>query len=426
MRLLLVNQHYPPDLGATGRLIAQLAERLAAVGHDVTVLTGRPTYDEARRESSPPATEIRAGVRVVRLPLLRRRDGALGRALHYLSFAGSTLLAGLCRRRPDVVLAWSSTPLFGGVAALRIARFHRCHFVYGVQDVYPEIALALGVMRPGVIARAGQALERLAWRGADRVVVIGNALAGVARDRGVEPGRVTVIETWADTEAIRPRGESAFRGEVGLGEEDFVVQYAGNLGRSQDLETVLEAARLVEEACGATAEAGEAPSGPAPPAARPIRFLLVGSGASAGSVGDRAAGRANVVTAPFQDEERLADVLAAADLSLVPLRRGLGRYCVPSKVYSVLASGRPVGAMMDSDNDVARIVEEGDCGFRIDPEDPAALAAEILRLAAEPERARRWGENGRRWGEERASLDRAAGQYEEMFRELIEDSRFPL
>ena len=104
-----------------------------------------------------------------------------------------------------------------------------------------------------------------------------------------------------------------------------------------------------------------------------------------------------------------------ADLSLVPLRRGLGRYCVPSKVYSILASGRPVGAVLDDDNDIARIVEEIDCGFRVDPDDPESLAREILRLAEDRDLARRQGRNGREFGECEGSLERAANDYECVF-----------
>ncbi len=418
MKLLLVNQHYPPDAGATGKLVAQLAERLAQGGHDVTVLTGRPTYEESGRASAP-RREERNGVQVVRLPLLPRRSGPFGRALHYLSFGMSLRLAGRRQPKPDVVMAWSSTPMFGGPAALAVARHHRCPFVYGVQDVYPEIAVALGVLRNRVLIRIARALERRAWTGAARVVVIGRGLREFAADRGIDPGRVTLIENWADTDAIRPQASSALRRELGFAEDDFVVQYAGNLGRSQGLDTVLEAARLIEDRKRGAA-AGPSGAEIAPPS---VRFLLVGSGVTAPEVRRRAEEVASVATVPFQSEDRLNDVLAAADLALVPLRAGFGRLCVPSKVYSILASGRPVGAMLDADSDVARIVGSGECGFRVDPDDPVSLADEILRLAAEPDRARRLGANGRAWGEDRGSLKRAAGQYEEMLENVIARSR---
>jgi colanic acid biosynthesis glycosyl transferase WcaI len=395
VKLLLINQHYPPDPGATGRLTAQLAEKLAASGHQVTVLTGRPTYEEAIGVPAP-RDEMRGDVRVIRLPLLARWSGPIGRALHYLSFALSLVVGGLRVARPDAILAYSSTPLFGGVAALLLAGLKRCPLVYGVNDVYPEMAIALGVLREGALARVGRFLETLAWRGASRLVLIGDRLRDVALARGIPAERIAVIPNWADANRIAPLEKSALRREWGIDDDEFLVEYAGNFGRSQGLETVLEAARIVERTTSQ------------------VRFVFVGGG-SAADVDQWTAAVPRLKVLPFQPEERLSEVLSAADLSLVPLRHGLGRYCVPSKVYSILASGRPVGAVVDPDNDVARIVEEIDCGFRVDPDDPESLAREILRLAGDPERARRLGRNGREFGECEGSLERAATAYECVF-----------
>jgi colanic acid biosynthesis glycosyl transferase WcaI len=395
VKLLLINQHYPPDPGATGRLTAQLAERLARNGHEVTVLTGRPTYEEAKGLPAP-REEVRGSVRVIRLPLLARRKGPIGRALHYLSFAVSLLAGGLFVPRPHVIHAYSSTPIFGGVAALLLARLKRCPLVYGVNDVYPEMAIALGVLREGPLARLGRGLETIAWRGAARLVLIGERLREVALARGIPAARLAIIPNWADANRIAPIERSVFRREWGIEDDEFLVEYAGNFGRSQGLETVLEAARIVERATSQ------------------VRFVFVGGG-SAAEVEEWTAAVPRLKVLPFQPEERLSEVLSAADLSLVPLRRGLGRYCVPSKIYSILASGRPVGAVVDRDNDVARIVEEIDCGFRVDPDDPESLAREILRLAGDPDRARRQGRKGREFGECEGSLERAATAYECVF-----------
>lgn len=396
MNLLLVNQHYPPDSGATGRLLAQLAEALVERDHDVTVVTGRPTYEEALGLDAP-ARETRNGVDVRRLPLLPRWNGPAGRVLHYLSFAVAFLVSGLFRRRPEAILAFSSTPMFGGVAALALARIQRTPLVYVVQDVYPEIAEALGVVRGRWLGRMARHLETIVWRGADRVVLIGDELRAVAAGRRVNDVRLTTIANWADVDQIRPLDISPFRCEMGYSADDFVVEYAGNFGRSQDLETVLSAARIVE-AGGDTS----------------VKFLLVGDGCASDDVYRRAEGLSNVSVTGYQPEERLSDVLAAADLSLIPLRSGLTRYSVPSKVYSILASGRPVGASIDLDSEVSRIVTEGNCGFRVEPDDAASMAAEILRLAGNRDLARELGRNGRKLGEEKGSLARAVREYEEL------------
>lgn len=403
MRILLLNQHYPPDSGATGRLLADLAEGLAARGHDITVLTGRPTYP-GPREPSVPARERLRGVDVVRVRMMRRREGAMGRGLHYVGYALGSLVRGLRLPRPDVIIAFSSTPVFGGLAAWALAWAKRCPFVYCVQDVHPEISAALGALRSAAVVRTLRGWEAVAWRGAARVVVIGDDLRAAAADRRVAPERVVTIRNWADTTRIEPKQRSAFRGEVGFTGEHFVVQYAGNLGRAQDLDTVLAASRLAHRADDR------------------VRLLLVGAGSGAEGLARSARDAEDaegVRFADFQPEERVADVLAAADVSLVPLRKGLAQWCVPSKVYSILASGRPVGAVVDARSEVARVVEEGDCGFRVDPGDVASLAREILRLSSDRERTSRLGRNARAWLEKDGGLDRALRQYETLLQDVV-------
>lgn len=405
MKLLLVNQHYPPDAGATGKLAAQLAGSLVRRGHEVTALTGRPTYEEAKGARAP-RSEWRDGVHVIRLPLLPRRDSPASRLFHYASFALALAARAPFLARPDAVLAFSSTPVFGGAASALLARFLGTPFVYVVQDVYPEVAVALGVLREGVLERAARLLETLAWRSAARVVVIGPEMAEAARRRGVDEERLVVIGNWADPLEIRPAAGEAFRREAGIAEDEFVVEYAGNLGRSQDLDAVLRAIRIVEERA----------------VSRPVRFLFVGSGTRSDEIRREAERCANVTVMPRQPEEKLVDVLAAADLSLVPLRRGLSRWCVPSKVYSILASGRPVGACIDAESEVARIVADSACGFRVDAGDAAALAEEILRLAGDPERARRLGQRGRFRAETTDSREHAVDRYEELLERVVRSS----
>jgi colanic acid biosynthesis glycosyl transferase WcaI len=419
LSFLFVNQHYPPDPAPTGTLLAELARALAARGHSIRVLTGRPTYEEARR-TRVPREEIQGGVHVVRLPILPRARGAAGRFAHYVSFALALVVAGLRGPRPRAILAFSSTPLVGGLASLALARLRGVPWIYVVQDVYPEVAVALGVLRPrGIATRIAAWIESASWRGASRVVLIGKDLVDVARARGVRPERITVIENWVDVSRIRPRAESELRREAHIEDDAFVVQYAGNLGRSQDLDTVLAAADLVERTLAADAAIGAGGvESEARRRAPRVRFLLVGSGARAAEMRGRAERLEHLRVLPFQPEDRLADVLAAADLALVPLRSGLTRFSVPSKVYSILASGRAIGAAIDAGSEVARIVDEAECGFRVDPGDAEGLAAEILRLAKDPPRAARWGSNARHWVERHGTLERAATAYESILTEV--------
>jgi glycosyltransferase involved in cell wall biosynthesis len=400
LRVLLLNQHYPPDEGATGRLLADLAQGLAARGHDITVLTGRPNYASSRRLVAPTHEKLH-GVHVVRVPMARRREGFLGRGIHYASFALTSWARGFFVRRPDVIVAFSSTPAFGGVSALCLARALRRPFIYCVEDVHPEIAAALGALRGRRVIRVLRAVEAMAWRRAERLVLIGDDLRAAAAGRGVDASRVVTIANWADTSRITPRERSAFREQMGLKEDHFVVQYAGNLGRAQDLDTVVAATTLAHRSD------------------ERVRLLCVGAGSSRSALSRVAEASPGVLVADFQPEERVADVLAAADVSLVPLRAGLSRWCVPSKVYSILASGRAVGAVVDRGSEVARVVDEACCGFRVDPGDAPALAREILRLASDRASTRRLGANGRSWLERNGALSRALDAYEGLLEEVV-------
>lgn len=373
--------------------MAELAAALASRGHEAILVTGRPSYPEARRLPAP-SRERCGGVTIHRVPTLPRREGKLGRGLHYLSFASSALLRALTLPRPDVVLAFSSTPFFGGPAAALLAAAKRCPLVYCVQDVHPEISVALGALREGSLVRWMRRFETITWRAAARVIVIADDLAEGAASRGVDAARLVTVRNWADPSHITPGSGSVLRDRLGFAPDDFVVQYAGNFGRAQDLETVLEAARLAGRKDGR------------------VKLLLVGAGSGQGSIERRALRVPGAVVVPFQPEAQVSDVLAAADLALVPLHRGLTRWCVPSKIYSILASGRPVGAILDAGSEVARVVESADCGFRVDPGDVAGLARHILDLASDRARATRYGANARRWLEHEATLARAVSEYE--------------
>lgn len=407
MKFLLVNQHYPPDPAPTGTLLAQLAEGLQRRGHEVTVITGAPSYEEARGARRA-GIAVEGGVRVVRLPLFARTAGVIGRAVHYLSFAASFFVAALREPRPEAILAFSSTPLAGGFVAWLLAKIRGAAFVYTVQDVHPDIAIALGLVKRGWLAGLAHWAESLTWRSADRLVLIGKDLEPVALSRGVSREKVRLISNWADLDRIRPLAFSPVRRELGLSDETFVVEYAGNLGRSQDLETILEAARLLEE------KESEAD--------RPIRFLFVGGGAKAQEVEARCSERTNVRVIPFLSEDRVGEVLAAADLSLVPLRPGLTRYSVPSKMYSILASGRPIGASIDAGSEVARVVENAGCGFRVEPGDVKALADEIAVLAADADLCETMGRRAREWAERHGGVDRAVRAYERVLVDLASRS----
>ena len=409
MNLLVLCPHFEPDLAPTGEVMTQIAHGLVDRGHRLHVVTALPWYLHHRVEEGwrgrPWRTEDTPWGHITRVhPFPTDKTNIPARAL---AFGGFTALTGVRaaagRTRPDVVLAMSP-PLTLGAAGWAVARLRRAPFVFNIQDVFPDVAVELGVLTNPRVISAASWLERTSYRAADAVTVLSddlrdNVVAKLGNGRGSDPGKVRVIPNFVDTDRIRPADpENAYRAEHGLSGKR-VVLYAGNVGLSQSLDLLVDAAKRF---------AGR----------DDVVFVINGGGSARAELERSAGGLANLRFVDMQPKERLPEVLAAGDIHVVPLRRGLARSSVPSKLYSILAAGRPVLASVDEGTEVARTIERAGAGVAVAPEDPDAFAAGLTRLLDDPEGARQMGERGRRFVEGWASPAAVAGQYEALFEEL--------
>jgi glycosyltransferase involved in cell wall biosynthesis len=377
MRVLVVNQYFYPDQSSTAQLLTELCEDLAEY-YDVTVICGRPSY-------SPVTAARRRGIvrreRYGRVKILRTwstsfpRDSIVGRLSNYGTYLASSFVGGLMASRPDVVITMTDPP-FVALVAMVVSKLRRAPFVYVNQDVFPEVALALGVLREGRTARGLRSLNGHLRSSAAAVVAIG----GEMRDRlialGTPASKVRVIENWADTSAIQPV-ERVSPMRIAQGWTDRrVVMHSGNVGLSQDLWALVDAAELLHDR-------------------HDILIVIVGEGGAKQGLRRRAAdkGLDNVLFLPYQPKESLSASLGAADLHFIGLHKGLGGFIVPSKVYGIMAAGRPFLAAVEPGTEPDRIAQAFDCGVTTPPGDPAAIAAGIreamsLDLPAMGERAR--------------------------------------
>ena len=321
----------------------------------------------------------------------------LHRLASYLSFNALATLAGLLRRPAyDVILAPNGS-FFTGIAAALIGVAHGCPFVYNVQDLYPEVPVSAGQLtNPYAIAGLAR-LEGLMYRAAAHISVIAPSFHANLLAKGVPASKLALIPNFVDTAFIRPLPRrNAFSQAHGL-DARFVVSYAGNLGYVYDLHSVLEAAALLA---------------PHPD----ILFLIVGDGVSKPELEQRAStlGLTNVRFLPFQPLEQLPQMRATADIQLSPHRPGTTGYSLPSKLYEVMASARPLLVAADADSDVARLVEAAGCGLSLPPGDPARLADAILALRADPARRASMGAAGRRYAEQHLSPQVVIDQYHDL------------
>jgi glycosyltransferase involved in cell wall biosynthesis len=406
MRLVFVNRFFHPDHSATSQILSDLAFGLASRGHEVHVVTSRLRYD--RPASVLPAHETVRGVTVHRVWTSRfGRESLPGRAMDYLTF----YLASLWRilrlaRRGTVVVAKTDPPMISVVAALA-AGLRDARLAHWTQDLFPEVAVAVGFRAlPAGFARPLAAVRDWSLRRADRVVAIGEQMRARLLDRGVPEAKLAVIHNWADGAAIAwpdaPAGAQAnpLRREWGL-EGRFVVGYSGNLGRVHEFDAVLDAA-------GALA------------AREDIAFLFIGGGhqLEALKAEARRRGLANMQFRPYQPRERLAQSLAACDAHLVTLRPGLEGLVLPSKLYGVLAAARPVLFVGTAEGEIAALLRTAQCGEAFDADDFVSLAECIGRIASDRPLARRMGESSRRLFDERFAMPIAIGQWERLLAQI--------
>ncbi len=364
LRVCYFNRSYWPDTGATGQLLTELAEDLVAVhGMAVTVVTGHPITGEQL-----PGRETRNGVEIVRAAgttFSQRRFA--GRATNYLTYFLSALWAAVRLPRQDVTVALTDPPIIG-LAAL--AARPRRGMVFFCQDIFPEVAGLLADFHSPMVNAVLDRLNRLLVRRAARVVALGDTMAQRLVDgKGARPSTITVIHNWADTEAIVPADKhNVFAAAHGLGDR-FVVLHAGNIGHSQNLDAVIEAAAHLR-------------------ARADILFLFIGDGnrrpALEAAVVER--GLANVRFLPFQPRDQLRWTYASSDVCLVSLKPGLAGYIVPSKLYPILAAGRPYLAAVEPSSEVAALTTAHGSGVLTTPGDAGELAAAIVALADDPAR----------------------------------------
>lgn len=413
MNILVLCPHFEPDIAPTGEVMTTIAHGLVAQGHRLHVITALPWYRHHRLEPGWEGRPIRVqetdwGAITRVHPFPTNKANIPARAAAFGAYTALVTAVGLAARRgpkPQLVLAMSP-PITLGIAGWLVARCHRVPYVFNVQDIFPDVAVELGAITNKRLIAAAAALERFIYRRADAVTVLSGELASnvsAKLGRGRAPKRPTavrVIPNFVDTGFLN----------VGHPENDYrrqhdlvgrtVVMYAGNVGLSQSLDLVVGAARALQET-------------------QPeVCFVINGEGSGRAELQRAAAGLTNLRFVDYQPKALLGQVLAAGDLHLVPLRRGLAHASVPSKLYSILAAGRPVLASVDPGTEVARTVADAGAGISVPPDDQEAFLTALRDLL---DRRHEWaamGAAGRSFVQGWASPTAVAEAYGALFEEL--------
>jgi colanic acid biosynthesis glycosyl transferase WcaI len=413
MRVFFLNRFFYPDHSATSQMLSDLAFELAARGHDVEVITSVLTYSGSRISNR---RETVRGVAILRLPTTAfGRTSLAGRAMDYLAFYVSALLSLLWRvKRGDIVVAKTDPPMLSLITA-PVCAIKGARSVNWLQDLFPEVAIALGFgrgrNRKWVLTLLLK-LRNFSLRKASANVVIGESMARNLCAIGIPESKIRIIPNWASV-TIRPiaHSQNLLRSEWGLN-DSFVVGYSGNLGRAHEIDTFLSAIPALEEymAEPSTSDKGKLLSPPR------IRWLFIGGGSRMEDLKREAAARKleNVIFQPYQPRDRLPESLSLPDVHLISLRSELEGLVIPSKYHGIAAAGRPAIFVGHPDGEIARIIKRSGTGFAVCEGDGKALAQAVMTLAEDAGLAAALGQKARALFESKFDFLLAAGAWEQV------------
>ena len=396
--------HFAPDLAPTGVVMTRIVSELAARGHELHVVTALPWYRDHAIEPGwggrlwrTEKTEWGSIIRVHPFPG-KSKSNLLRRALGFIAFSYAVGIRSVHADglpfKVDGVLAMSP-PLTLGLTGWFTKIIRRAPLVFNIQDVFPDAAIQTGAISNKKIIVAAKWLERMSYQRSDAVVLLSQDLrTNIASkiDKKFHQ-RLHVIPNFVDTIAITPQDRmTAYRSELGIGNQ-LVVMYAGNVGFSQSLNLVVDAAAKFPD----------------------IAFVINGDGAARKKLQEDCAQLSNVYFGDYQPIERLSEVLATGDIHLVPLRAGLASVSVPSKSYSILAAGRPMLAAIDLNTEIPNMLEQSGAGVAVEPDNSTAFIEALSQLVGKREQLHEMGSRGRTWVETHASPASVAAQYEAIF-----------
>jgi glycosyltransferase involved in cell wall biosynthesis len=433
LRILMLNQVFWPDVAATAQHAFDLASFLVRNGDDVTAIASRSIYGQTGGALAE--YESRDGIEIHRVgSSVFGKGGILSRAFDFVSFNVACLAKALALPRHDVVVCLTTPPFIALIGVL-LRWMKGSRFVFWTMDLYPDVPIAAGVLKPGSLAhRTFDALDRFCLRRADLVVVLGRCMRERVLSKGVDPARVVLITPWSDpvevpntparrfepgVEALVAARRSAsglapvavgpnpFRTEWEIGDR-FVIQYSGNCGIGHDVASVCDAMLALRDDDS-------------------VRWVFVGGGVTRPIVEEHIARHSikNVIMRPYQPRSRLGELIALGDVHLVLVADGFSGLLLPSKFYGVMAAARPAIYVGPPDSEVARVIREVDCGYVVQNRDGAALVAAIRELQRNPVAALTMGLRGREALEREYSMQRSCERWRECLHRIAPTASIP-
>ncbi len=381
MNILFFNRSFYPDTEATGQFLTELCEDLTKFGHKITVVCGKSYHVSNGEKSCLIQRESYKSIEILRASgTIFSKQNLFLRLVNLGTYFLNAFFAGfLVQQKPDIVIALTDPPLLG-LHGIFFSMWYRAKFVYYCKDVYPDVGMITGRLRHPIYVFILQIANILSFKLANRIVCIGEDMKKRIESKGINGNKIDIVHDWADTNELYPvpRDENPFVVKHDL-KDKFVVMYSGNIGLTQGLDRIIELASYFK-----TNEK--------------LKFLLIGEGADKESLQKLVIKKQlnNVLFLPYQQKNELKYSLSAASIHLITLQKGLAGVMVPSKVYGILACGRPFIAWIDEESEISAIANKFKCGIIVLPEDFDAVKEKIEWAVNNPHKLHEMSENGRK------------------------------
>lgn len=407
MRLLYFVQYFPPEKASGLPLVTDMIEGFAQHGWDVDVYIPTPTRgvtDEVRSEYARKRKEILCGgkLKIHRMHLYREGMGMLQRTIRYCIFSLQCLIRGLFLPA-DAVFTGGGPPTQGLVGGV-IHKWTKKKFIFNPQDLFPDSLVIAGeASEDSKIVKLGRRMERFAYKNADVIITITEDMAENIRSKTEDRNKVYVVRNWIDTEKVRPinRENNQLFDELGLNRNKFYVVYAGNIGKMQGLEVVVEAANLLKDE-------------------KDVEFIIFGNGSEEENIRKMLEEKRlhNLQMFPLQSLDRVSEVYSLGDISVVTCKAGTGGAGMPSKTWTIMAAGAPIIASFDLNGEMERVIIRAECGYCVESGKAELLAEKIINMKDNIELTRKQGDNARSYAEEHVAKDQAVQKYIEIISDV--------
>lgn len=408
MHLLYFVQYFPPEKASGLPIVTDMIEGFAEHGWDVDVYIPTPTRgvtDEVRSEYSKKRKEVLCNGKLIihRMHLYREGTRMFQRTIRYSIFSLQCLIRGLFLP-VDAIFTGGGPPTQGIIGGL-IHKWTKKKFIFNPQDLFPDSLVIAGqATEESKVVKLGRKMERFAYKNADVIITITEDMAENIRSKTEDKNKVHVVQNWIDTEKTVPveRSINTLFDEIGLSRDNFYVTYAGNIGLMQGIETIVDAAEKLQ-------------------AEEEIQFVIFGNGSEEESIKKRIKDKhlTNIQLYPLQPLEWVSEVYSLGDISIIPCKPGTGSAGMPSKTWTIMATGTAIIGSFDTGGELDKTLREAGCGYCVEAGDSSKLAETIKELHANPDKVSQMGSNARKYAEENVSKSKAVGQYIEIIEDTV-------